>query len=111
MKAHLISIGDELLIGQTVNTNAAWIGQQLSMQGIEVVAVTTIGDTEAAIRHALDEAFEHATLVCTTGGLGPTHDDMTKRVVADYFERDLQENADLMERIRQYYDRSGRKRP
>ena len=111
MKAHLISIGDELLIGQTVNTNAAWIGQQLSMQGIEVVAVTTIGDTEAAIRHALDEAFEHATLVCTTGGLGPTHDDMTKRVVADYFERDLQENADLMERIRQYYDRSGRSVP
>lgn len=111
MKAHIISIGDELLIGQTVNTNAAWIGQQLSMQGIEVVAVTTIGDAADAIRHALDEAFEHATLVVTTGGLGPTHDDVTKRIVAEYFGRALAESADLMARIRQYYDRSGRDVP
>lgn len=111
MKAHLITIGDELLIGQTVNTNAAWLGEQLSLLGIEIAQVTTIGDEAAAIRGALDDALAHATLVITTGGLGPTHDDVTKHVVADYLGKPLREDEELMERIRAYYERGDRSIP
>ncbi|GIV60913.1 MAG: CinA-like protein [Rhodothermaceae bacterium] len=85
MNAEVLTVGDELLIGQVVNTNAAWIGEQLHQAGIEVVRMTTLGDDEDAIRAALDEAFRHATLVIVTGGLGPTHDDVTRQAVAACF--------------------------
>ena len=111
MKAHILTIGDELLIGQTVDANAAWLGEQLSLLGIEMVRATTVGDDPGAIHTELDRAYQDAHLVVTTGGLGPTHDDLTREVVADYFGRPLRPNDALMRRLRDYYERRGRSFP
>lgn len=111
MKAHILTIGDELLIGQTVDANAAWLGEQLSLLGLEIVRSTTVGDTARAMRKELDRAYEDADLVITTGGLGPTHDDLTREVVADYFGVPLYENESLMDLLRNYYERRGRSLP
>jgi len=85
MTAQLISIGNELLIGDTVNTNASWLGQFLTELGFEVTHVHTISDELELIKNTLSEALEKADVVITTGGLGPTHDDMTKKAVAGLF--------------------------
>jgi nicotinamide-nucleotide amidase len=111
MKAHILTIGDELLIGQTVDANAAWLGEQLSLLGIEITRATTVGDDAHAMRTELDRAYREASLVVTTGGLGPTHDDVTRDVVADYFETPLRANRELMDRLRDYYERRGRTFP
>ena len=111
MKAHILTIGDELLIGQTVDANAAWLGEQLSLLGLEIVRSTTVGDTARAMRKELTRAYEDADLVVTTGGLGPTHDDLTREVVADYFGVPLCENESLMQLLRSYYERRGRSLP
>lgn len=107
MKACILTIGDELLIGQVVNTNAAWLGEQLTLRGVEVSAAVTVGDDESAIVAALDRAFADAELVVTTGGLGPTHDDVTKLAVARYFGRDLRFDEAVLERIRERFARRG----
>lgn len=111
MKAHILTIGDELLIGQTVDANAAWLGEQLSLLGIEIARVTTVGDDAEAIHTELDRAYGEAELVITTGGLGPTHDDVTREVVADYFGTPLRVNDALMNRLRDYYERRDRTLP
>lgn len=111
MKAHLLTIGDELLLGQTTNTNAAWLGEALSRIGVHVERSVTVGDDEDAIVSELDRAYASAQLVITTGGLGPTHDDMTKSIVADYFGTELQMNDELLSRVRFYYERRGREMP
>ncbi|MCR4680572.1 MAG: competence/damage-inducible protein A [Bacteroidales bacterium] len=85
----LINIGDELLIGQVINTNAAFIGQQLAAAGYELTDVITIGDDGETIRKTLDSAFAKTDVVLMTGGLGPTKDDITKKVICDYFHREL----------------------
>ena len=85
----LINIGDELLIGQVVNTNAAFIGQQMALAGLEMNEVLTIGDAEEAIRNAIVSSFEKTDVILMTGGLGPTKDDITKKVVCDYYHRGL----------------------
>jgi len=85
MKAEIINIGDELLIGQVVNTNASWMATALTMAGVDVVQITAISDKEKAIRNAVDEAATRAGIILMTGGLGPTKDDITKKVLATYF--------------------------
>lgn len=85
----LINIGDELLIGQVINTNAAFIGQQLAAAGYELTDVITIGDDGETIRKTLESAFAKTDVVLMTGGLGPTKDDITKKVICDYFHREL----------------------
>lgn len=89
MQAEIISIGDELLIGQVVNTNASWIGQQLSLIGIPVVRVTVIPDNREQILSSLNEAQKRAGLILITGGLGPTNDDITKEVLCEFFNTRL----------------------
>jgi nicotinamide-nucleotide amidase len=111
MRAHLLTIGDELLIGQTTNTNAAWLGEQLSLMGVKIDRVVTMPDEPDAIRTELDRAYADVPLVVTTGGLGPTHDDVTKRIVADYFGRAMHTDEELLERVRRYYDRRERGMP
>lgn len=86
MKAQLISIGNELLMGDTVNTNASWLGQFLHERGIQVDKITTITDQKEAISQAMEEAMGSADMVISTGGLGPTLDDITKKCLAEYFE-------------------------
>src|SRR6056297_2132048 len=85
MKAQVISVGNELLIGDTVNTNASWLGDYLTRAGVEVTYVHTITHDLEQIKTSLLYALEHTDLVITTGGLGPTHDDMTKKAVADLY--------------------------
>lgn len=85
MKTEIISIGDELLIGQVINTNASWIAEQLNLAGIEVIRITTIADKKEEILKALKEASDRAEVVLLTGGLGPTRDDITKNTLCEYF--------------------------
>jgi len=89
MKAELITIGDEILIGQIVDTNSAWMGQQLNLMGIEVYQVTSVHDKHEHILKAIHEAEQNADLVLITGGLGPTKDDITKKCLCEYFSTKL----------------------
>ncbi len=89
MKAHIINIGDELLIGQVVNTNASWIAEQLNLAGIQVEKISMIRDDKDAIVSSLDEAGKEADIILITGGLGPTKDDITKYTLAEYFNTKL----------------------
>lgn len=109
MKAEIISIGDELLIGQTINTNAGWMGKELSGNGIDVVRVTTIKDTKEDIIAAVNEAMERADFTFITGGLGPTKDDITKFTLAEMFDSKLILNDEILERIADFFEKRGRK--
>lgn len=111
MNVHLLTIGDELLIGQTENTNAAWLGERLSHMGLQVKRTVTVGDDPDTMREELDRAVHRAQVVLLTGGLGPTHDDVTREVLADYFDAPLRTDDALMERVRRYYERRGRQMP
>ena len=104
MDCALISIGDELLIGQTVNTNAAWLGEQLNLLGYKVVAGVVIPDDKNAILNALDELSIKADLIIITGGLGPTKDDITKHTLCDYFDTKLERNLVIEQQIVDYFN-------
>ena len=86
MKATLLTVGDELLIGQVVDTNSAWIGQALYDIGIQVARIESLPDRNLEIRAGLERASEHSDLVLMTGGLGPTKDDITKQVLCDFMK-------------------------
>ena len=103
MQAEIITIGDELLIGQVVDTNSAWMAERLNEQGIEVCQITSIHDSRRQIIRALDDAFSRADIVLTTGGLGPTKDDITKHVLCEYFHTELVEDARVREHILDLY--------
>ena len=111
MKAELLTIGDELLIGQTTNTNAAWLGRRLSRLGVRMARTVTMSDTRDAIQQELDRAYQDARLVVCTGGLGPTHDDVTREVMGEYFDAPLYTDDALLDRVRQYYNRRDREMP
>ena len=89
MKAVLITIGDEILSGNTVDTNSNFIAQQLKSIGIPVLKILTVADEVQTIKESLAEGFEIADLIITTGGLGPTKDDRTKLAFAEYFGDEL----------------------
>jgi len=97
--AEIITVGDELLIGQTVDTNSAWMGMQLSMRGIRVNRITSVSDRREEIIAALDEALGRVPLVLMTGGLGPTSDDITKETLAEYFGTRLVLNQEVLEEV------------
>jgi nicotinamide-nucleotide amidase len=107
MRVEIICIGDELLIGQTVNTNAAWMGEQLVNIGVQPEWTTTVGDSRENMLSALRIAESRADEVLITGGLGPTHDDITKEVVTDYFGGTLVLNREILENIRERLRRRG----
>lgn len=101
--AEIISIGDELLIGQVVNTNASWMAQVLNAAGITVVQVTTVRDDRQAITEAVTNALRRADIVLTTGGLGPTKDDITKTVLCELFNTRLVEDSRVHEHVLNLY--------
>ena len=103
MRAEIITIGDELLIGQVVDTNSAWIAQRLNEVGISLHQITSVHDNREHILTALDEAFSRADIVLTTGGLGPTKDDITKHVMCEYFGTRLVEDAKVRAHIHELY--------
>ena len=103
MKAEIITIGDELLIGQVVDTNSAWMAERLNEVGIELYQITSVHDNREHILHAIDEAFLRADIVFTTGGLGPTKDDITKHVMCEYFNTTLVEDVRIKAHIHDLY--------
>lgn len=108
MKAGIITIGDELLIGQTINSNAAWLGQELSSLGIDIYRSVTIRDDRESILSVVEEYFNAVDLILVTGGLGPTKDDITKETLCEYFETELELDQNVLERIRTYFEARGK---
>lgn len=102
VKAKIITIGDELLLGQVVNTNASWLGEQLNANGFQLISVLTIGDGEKDILNALN-ACSDVDIVFITGGLGPTADDITKPTLCKYFETEMVLNEDALENINEIF--------
>ena len=103
MRAEIITIGDELLIGQVVDTNSAWMAQRLNENGIELYQITSVHDDREHIIAAIDDAFKRVDIVLTTGGLGPTKDDITKQVLCEYFDTRLVEDGHVRAHICELY--------
>lgn len=108
IKAEIIAIGDELLYGQIMDTNSHWISQELDLIGVKVVRKTTVGDNRADILTALAEAENRADIILITGGLGPTQDDLTKPLLAEYFGCDIIEFPEAVEAVTSFFRKRGR---
>lgn len=103
----VVAIGNELLLGETVDTNGAWLGRRLAQAGIRVVRRSTVGDVASDIRGAVEDALARTGGVICSGGLGPTRDDITRPVVAEVFGRALNVDEGLLERVRERFRRRG----
>lgn len=108
MKIEIISIGDELLIGQTINTNAAWMGEELSKMGAGIEYCTVIRDEKESMVNAFDLALSRVDVVLVTGGLGPTKDDITKHVLCDYFDTELEMNPEVLAHVKSFFEARNR---
>jgi nicotinamide-nucleotide amidase len=106
--AIIITIGDELLIGQTIDTNSAWLAQQLNSFGVDVAKRVAVGDDASAITTALDDALTTAKIVIMTGGLGPTSDDITKPLLCNYFGGKLVTNEAVLTHVKELFARRNR---
>jgi len=107
--AELITIGDEILYGQTLDTNAHWMSEALSAIGVRVIRRTTCGDEEQQILKVLVEAESRADIILITGGLGPTSDDLTKPCLAKYFNSEIKVNQQALAELEDYM--ASRNRP
>lgn len=103
MKAEIITIGDEILIGQIVDSNSAWIAEQFNLSGIEIYQITSVHDDTDHIKEALKKAEKKVDLVILTGGLGPTKDDITKHALCEYFNTRLVVHEPTFEHIKQRF--------
>ena len=108
VNAEIIAIGDELLYGQIMDTNSHWISQELDAVGVRVVRKTTVGDNRTDILTAFEEASKRANLILITGGLGPTQDDLTKPLLAEYFGCEIVEVPEAVAAVSAYFTRRGR---
>ena len=110
MTAELISVGTELLLGNIVNTNAAFLAQECAKLGLSVYYQTTVGDNPGRLKAAVEQALERSDVVILSGGLGPTQDDLTKEITAEAFGMKLVEDDHTRERIQAYFDARGTKK-
>lgn len=108
MTASIITIGDEILIGQVIDTNSAWIGRHLNDIGIEVVSIHSVQDTMQGIHTGLNQALAETDLVIMTGGLGPTKDDITKKAIAEYLEDQFIFDTEMWKDIQSRFEKRGR---
>lgn len=108
MLAEIITIGDEILIGQIVDTNSAWMAQQLNNAGIRVKQISSVSDDRQHILTALAEASNRADIILITGGLGPTKDDITKKTLAEYFGACMVENKEALENVNRIFAKYNR---
>ncbi|MBR6652112.1 MAG: competence/damage-inducible protein A, partial [Anaerotignum sp.] len=108
MRAEIMAVGTELLLGDILNTNAQFLAQELANLGIEVYYQTVVGDNPQRLKDTIYHAFSRADLIITTGGLGPTEDDLTKETAAEYFGVDLVLDEKALARIQAFFDRIGR---
>jgi nicotinamide-nucleotide amidase len=111
MKSKIISIGDEILIGQVVNTNASYLGDKLFAAGIPSEKITVIGDEEEIFMKELDDSVKNYDLTIITGGLGPTHDDITKTVLIKYFNDTLVTDEKVLEHVKNFFAKRNIKMP
>lgn len=111
MQADIITIGDEILIGQVVDTNSAWMAKALNNLGVQVRRISSISDSVEAITRTLDEARGQVDLVLMTGGLGPTSDDLTRPTLATYFQCRLRRDKEVLKHVTAIFERSGRTMP
>lgn len=109
--ASIVTIGDELLIGQVIDTNSAWMGQELSRSGIDVIRRFAVGDEKKEIISALDAARSISNIILITGGLGPTKDDITKHTLCEYFNSTLVFDEAIYEMVKGFFDRFKRPMP
>src|SRR5918911_852161 len=107
MKLEIITIGDELLLGFTIDTNAAHLARELAADGIEIVRRATVPDEATAIVAAVGEALERTGAVVTTGGLGPTSDDLTKPAIARLFGRELRLDEEILTALERRWGGAG----
>ena len=108
MIAELVTTGSELLLGQIVNTNAAYMARELNKIGVDVCFQTTVGDNRERMKEVLSHALSRADLVITSGGLGPTRGDITKEVSAEVMGRSMALNEECAARLKSYFARIGR---
>ncbi len=108
MRAEIITIGDELLIGQTIDTNSVYISRQLSNLGIETIHKSAISDNKNAIIQELKDAFTRSDLIIITGGLGPTKDDITKKTLAEFFQSDWRMDQSVLSHLETIFKNRGR---
>ncbi|NRB49199.1 MAG: competence/damage-inducible protein A [Saprospiraceae bacterium] len=107
MKVHIVTVGDEILIGQIVDTNSAWMAQQLNAIGAKVTGITTVEDTSESITAGLHDALKGVDAVLMTGGLGPTKDDITKKTIADFFGVDMYFDESSYNRLQRLFEKFG----
>ena len=105
MTAEIITIGDEILIGQIVDSNSAYISRELNLIGISVYQISSVQDEKQHILNALKEASERADIILLTGGLGPTKDDITKSTFCEYFDDELRLNEDVLKHVEQLFEK------
>ena len=108
MKVEIVAIGDELLIGQTINTNASWLGQQLSAIGARIIRSIVVSDTKEAICGAINAVFPDTDCVLITGGLGPTKDDITKHTLCELFQTELRIHEPTLKKIEAFFAKRNR---
>lgn len=108
MKAEIITIGDEILIGQIVDTNSAWMARQLNNIGVKIKQISSVSDDREHILQALAEAASRADVILITGGLGPTKDDITKTTLAEYFGVSMVEDAETLANVTRIFEKSNR---
>lgn len=109
MIAEILSVGTELLMGQIANTDAQFISRRLGELGVTIYRHSTVGDNPARVREALQEALSRSDMVITTGGLGPTEDDLTKEMVAEYFGLEMELHQPSLDALKAFMERFGKK--
>jgi nicotinamide-nucleotide amidase len=107
MRAEIITVGTEILLGDIVNTNSQFLAKELASIGIEVYHQETVGDNETRLLNVFEESFKRSDIVITTGGLGPTNDDITKEIAAKYFNQELVLYSSIWENIKSYFEKLG----
>lgn len=111
MKVSIVAVGTELLFGQTINTNAAYLSKQLNDMGFSVMSHYVIGDNPERLKKVIEQAYENCDMILFSGGLGPTQDDLTKEIVCDYLGVDLYEDERALSEIKAVFARRGHKMP
>lgn len=111
MQTHLLTIGDEILIGQIVDTNSPWMSRELNLRGMEVTGKSSVGDTRQAIIDGIEHAATKADVIIMTGGLGPTKDDITKKTLAEMFDSEMAFHPETFGRIESYFQKVGKTAP
>ncbi|MED5276310.1 MAG: CinA family nicotinamide mononucleotide deamidase-related protein, partial [Actinomycetota bacterium] len=111
MRCEIVAVGTEILLGQIVDTNSAWISERLAEAGIDCYLQTVVGDNSERMSKTFGDALERADALIVTGGLGPTQDDLTRQVVADLMGVQLERDLEIVERIRERFSNRGRSMP